>query len=439
MRRTIAIALLILALAAACSGSDAATSDTTTSTTQGPPERLAFATTTSTTLPPLELGTETEPFGEIDQPESTGVGITPSGIVTSFYTESGDSLIARSACGYLRPVSSIEPIARPHVLLDPGHGGSEPGAVSANGLTEAAVNLDTALRTKAILESRGAIVELTRTDDTAITLESRGRIAQRLQPGLFVSVHHNGSSTNTPSTEPGLIAFTKLDSEPSSNFGGLFYNNMAQLLADIKADEDAAFAAFEAELNAHEVLIDNFDASVQARNNALVANGQIAPPPTTQQTNAPATTVELPRSRSALETTTTRPATAPTTVVVPETITPPADFAGEILEPFFYIGGGNRGVRSWINSDGDDFLGVLRHSGDVPAALVEFLYLTNPAEAELLESDAYLDRQALALADSITQHFAQTGTTAGYVADQNQPADIGGGGGRSTCTDTPLG
>ena len=82
---------------------------------------------------------------------------------------------------------------------------------------------------------------------------------------------------------------------------------------------------------------------------------------------------------------------------------------------------------------------MLRHSGEVPAALVEFLYLSNPAEAELLADSAYLDRQALALADSITQHFAQAGTPTGYVANQTQPENIGGSGGRSTCVDTPLG
>lgn len=439
MRRASLILITIIALASACSGSGSSAPASQIATTLGPPQRLAFATSTSTTLPELELGTESEPFGEIDQPESTGVGVTPSGIVTSFYTESGDSLVARSACGFLRPVSSIEPVARPHVLLDPGHGGSEPGAVSASGLTEAAVNLDTALRTKDILESRGAVVELTRTTDTAITLESRGRIARRLQPGLFVSIHHNGSEVNTPTEEPGLIAFTKLGSEASSNFGGLFYTNFAELLTQVEAEQNAVFGEFETRLNAHEMLIDEFDASVDARDAALVANGQIDPPPTTQPQTAPTTTVELPRSRSSLEVTTTRPPTVSTTVPVPETIVPPADFEGEVLEPFFYVGGGNRGVRSWINSEGTDFLGVLRHSGSVPAALVEFLHLTNPAEAELLENDSYLDRQALALADAITEHFAQTGTPTGYVQDQTQPADIGGGGGHSTCADTDLG
>lgn len=431
---------MTLALISACSGGESASPTTGSATTAAPPERLAFATSTSTTLAPLELGSEAEPFGEIEQPDRTGVGVTPSGIVTSFYTESGDSLIARSACGYLHPVSEVQPIARPHVLLDPGHGGSEPGAVSGTGLTEADVNLDTALRTQAILESRGATVELTRTTDTAMTLESRGRIARRLQPGLFVSIHHNGSELNTPTAEPGLIAFTKLNSEPSNNFGGLFYTNFLELLTEVKTEQDSIFAEFQTQLETHEALIDEFDASVEARNAALIANGQIDPPPATErQTTATTTTVELPRSRSSIETTTTRPPSAATTVAVPETIAPPADFEGEILEPFFYIGGGNRGVRSWINSEGDDFLGVLRHSGDVPAALVEFLYLTNPAEAELLEDDAYLDRQALALADAITEHFAQTGTPTGYVEDQTQPANIGGSGGRSTCVDAPLG
>src|SRR5881628_2905389 len=50
------------------------------------------------------------------------------------------------------------------IVLDPGHGGVFRGALGVNGLTEAEVNLGVALLLRGLLEARGAIVTMTRTD-----------------------------------------------------------------------------------------------------------------------------------------------------------------------------------------------------------------------------------------------------------------------------------
>ncbi|MFL5298291.1 MAG: N-acetylmuramoyl-L-alanine amidase [Phenylobacterium sp.] len=82
------------------------------------------------------------------------------------------------------------PIAlRKVIVIDPGHGGHDPGAVGAQGY-EKDVNLAAALALKARLERSGRYsVVLTREDDTYVPLEQRVRIAQRSGADLFISLH----------------------------------------------------------------------------------------------------------------------------------------------------------------------------------------------------------------------------------------------------------
>jgi len=79
------------------------------------------------------------------------------------------------------------------VVVDPGHGGKDPGAIGAGGLTEKEVNLDVARRLARLLRERGVEVVLTRTSDVFIPLEERSHIANREQPDLFISIHADAS------------------------------------------------------------------------------------------------------------------------------------------------------------------------------------------------------------------------------------------------------
>ena len=80
---------------------------------------------------------------------------------------------------------------RPIVLIDPGHGGRDPGAPGVSGtVRESALALAMAQELADVLEARGRVrVALTREDDRYLTLEQRAAIARRLQAGLFVSLH----------------------------------------------------------------------------------------------------------------------------------------------------------------------------------------------------------------------------------------------------------
>lgn len=80
------------------------------------------------------------------------------------------------------------------IVVDPGHGGAEPGAIGLSGTREADVALAIALRLARELEQElGAEVVLTRTDDSTVPLQERAALANRLQADLFISVHANAA------------------------------------------------------------------------------------------------------------------------------------------------------------------------------------------------------------------------------------------------------
>ena len=81
------------------------------------------------------------------------------------------------------------------VVLDPGHGGHDTGAIGATGLMEKDVVLDLALRLRRLLRARlGIRVIMTRTEDVFVPLQERTAIANRAKADFFISIHVNGAS-----------------------------------------------------------------------------------------------------------------------------------------------------------------------------------------------------------------------------------------------------
>lgn len=93
------------------------------------------------------------------------------------------------------------------VVIDPGHGGKDPGAVSRDGvLKEKDLTLKISKRIKRFLEKKvaGITVALTRTDDRFLSLTERTAFANSLNADLFISVHCNSA---TDSTSKGIETF----------------------------------------------------------------------------------------------------------------------------------------------------------------------------------------------------------------------------------------
>lgn len=112
------------------------------------------------------------------------------------------------ADGQARPIVSripLEPVrtgvvtpmrpkadARPTVVIDPGHGGVDPGARSITGVDEKEIALAFALDLRRLLEAAGRYrVVLTRDKDMFVQLRDRMETAQRLEGDLFISLHAN--------------------------------------------------------------------------------------------------------------------------------------------------------------------------------------------------------------------------------------------------------
>jgi len=108
-----------------------------------------------------------------------------------------------------------------HVVIDPGHGGMDPGSQGYD-LVEKELTLDLAQRLAKVLTGKGISTSLTRTDDTYLTLKERAEVANRLSGSIFVSIHFNAhtdrsiSGTETfywPGSENGRRLASFIQSE----------------------------------------------------------------------------------------------------------------------------------------------------------------------------------------------------------------------------------
>jgi N-acetylmuramoyl-L-alanine amidase len=106
--------------------------------------------------------------------------------------------VSRSLLPLMRPVAHLaagrEDLST--VLLDPGHGGVDSGAVSPGGLEEKTLTLKIARRVRDRLKAAGVRVLLTREDDAMVSLEERSRMAEAIRPVAFVSLHLNAAPSS---------------------------------------------------------------------------------------------------------------------------------------------------------------------------------------------------------------------------------------------------
>jgi N-acetylmuramoyl-L-alanine amidase len=86
---------------------------------------------------------------------------------------------------------------RPLVLIDPGHGGDDPGALGSGGTKESDVNLAIALKLQKALQARGVNAVLTRTGDVSLDLAARARMIDQLGAHALVSVHANSHDASS--------------------------------------------------------------------------------------------------------------------------------------------------------------------------------------------------------------------------------------------------
>ncbi len=142
------------------------------------------------------------------------------------------------------PVLRRLPPPLPLVMLDPGHGGKDPGAIGATGTYEKHVALAAAQELQHHLAGAGRCrVELTRGRDVFIPLQDRVAIAQRRGARLFLSLHADalsdsgvrGASVYTLSdtaSDPQTAALARRENS-ADRFGGPSFQDMPPAIASI--------------------------------------------------------------------------------------------------------------------------------------------------------------------------------------------------------------
>ncbi len=138
----------------------------------------------------------------------------------------------------------VDPVLRPRrtqadpvstVVVDPGHGGHDAGAVSPYA-REKDCNLAVGLKLKRLLEARGFKVVMTRSNDTFLTLRQRVEIANRTPNSIFVSIHHNSGRR----AAAGIETFTLAPQGTTSPFAKT--RRFAELEGNNQDNENIALA-----------------------------------------------------------------------------------------------------------------------------------------------------------------------------------------------------
>jgi N-acetylmuramoyl-L-alanine amidase len=133
------------------------------------------------------------------------------------------------------PVHKTRP--RPVIVLDPGHGGIDPGAISRNGTTEKSIALAFAQELQKILAASGRYdIVLTRTADTFLTLKDRVRIARKHQADLFLAIH---ADVVRGAPVRGATVYTLSDNASDAEAEAIARDeNRADLIAGVSLSEE---------------------------------------------------------------------------------------------------------------------------------------------------------------------------------------------------------
>ncbi len=143
--------------------------------------------------------------------------------------------LVRSALLIQRTQASAAP-RRTCLIIDPGHGGFDGGAIAANGVKESELNLSIALRLRSLADLVGLDTVMTRTDDSRRTdllsysehedLVHRAEIVNSVPNGVLISIHQNCYPTGQPSGAQVLYAA----GEESRRFGQITHLSIINTL-----------------------------------------------------------------------------------------------------------------------------------------------------------------------------------------------------------------
>lgn len=210
------------------------------STTLPPPSSVPSTTSTTATAPTNPV--TTLPPAPPPPANSARVLVSKTGVILPIQAQLASGWKVETPCSKTLVLNQGTPKGPVQVVLDPGHGGTEPGAQGPNGLTESVLNMAVARDTKAALEKAGITVLLTRTADYRMTLQARADVAMAIHPNVFLSIHHN-AEPDGPFPKPGTETYYQIANPDSKRLAGLVYEEVVKALGQYHvawvADTDA--------------------------------------------------------------------------------------------------------------------------------------------------------------------------------------------------------
>jgi N-acetylmuramoyl-L-alanine amidase len=138
------------------------------------------------------------------------------------------------------------------IVLDPGHGGTDPGAPTTVGLWEKDITLDVAQRLRLLLVEAKFEVLLTRERDETISLRERAQFANYQRGDLFVSIHFNSLATRSyrgietyylgPTSDPHIERLTGAENRESGYSLADFRRLLEGVYVHVRQKESKQFA-----------------------------------------------------------------------------------------------------------------------------------------------------------------------------------------------------
>jgi N-acetylmuramoyl-L-alanine amidase len=147
---------------------------------------------------------------------------------------------------------AVFPLAVKRVVVDPGHGGRQSGAISVSGLLEKDLTLDIALRLRRLMRDAAFDVMMTRETDEAVTLADRVSFANARSADLFVSVHVNWVPRRErrpletyfvgPTRDAAALKLASLENQESGYTLADYRELLEKVYLDTRRDESRLFA-----------------------------------------------------------------------------------------------------------------------------------------------------------------------------------------------------
>ena len=147
---------------------------------------------------------------------------------------------------------AVIPLGVKRIVIDAGHGGKQPGAISESGVSEKDITLDIALRVHRLLDNAPFEVLMTRQDDRTMTLEKRVAFANSNRADLFISIHINWTEPREirpletyfvgPSDDPATIKLASMENQESGYSLSEYRRVLEKIYIDTRRDESRTLA-----------------------------------------------------------------------------------------------------------------------------------------------------------------------------------------------------